>query len=324
MIVDNFGREMNYLRIAVTDKCNLRCTYCMPHENMVFLPKDEILTYEELLRIVTIFSELGVNKVRFTGGEPFVRTDFIDLLEYTATVKGINNVNITTNGVFTYQHLDRLEQIESLHLNISLDTLNPEKFIKITRRNAFDAVMKTIIKSISIGIRTKINMVVQQGINDNEIIDFIEQFKNFPIDVRFIEQMPFNESTNLKSICDAEKIKSILSEKYELIPQPHQKNRTTADYKIDSSHFTIGIIAAYTRNFCNTCNRIRLTSTGKIKTCLYADAGLDVRELLRNGTSDKEIGERLTAVVQNRFKDGKEAEKNRKIYILESMSKIGG
>ncbi len=324
MITDNFGREMNYLRIAVTDKCNLRCTYCMPHENMVFLPKKEILTYEELLRIITIFSDLGVNKVRFTGGEPFVRTDFIDLLEYTSKLEGINNVNITTNGVFTYQHLDRLKEIDGLNLNISLDTLIPEKFIKITRRNAFDSVMKTIEKSISIGIRTKLNMVVQQDVNDNEIVDFIEYFMSSPIDVRFIEQMPFNESTHFKSICDAEKIKSILLEKYELMPQPHQKNRTTADYKIDSSKFTIGIIAAYTRNFCNTCNRIRLTSTGKIKTCLYADPGLDVRELLRNGTSDKQIGELLTNTIKNRFKDGIEAEKNRKTYILESMSKIGG
>jgi molybdenum cofactor biosynthesis protein A len=324
MITDNFGRQMNYLRVAVTDKCNLRCTYCMPHENMVFLPKNEILSYEELLRIISIFSDLGVNKVRFTGGEPFVRADFMDLLEYTATLKGIDNVNITTNGVLTYSHLEKLKEIKSLNLNISLDTLVPEKFIKIARRNAFNQVMKTIEKSIAIGIRTKINMVVQNGINDDEIIDFVEYFRNTPINLRFIEQMPFNETSQFKSICDAEKIKAILSANYELEQLPFQKNRTTTDYKIDSGNFTIGIIAGYTRNFCNTCNRIRLTSTGQIKTCLYSDPGLDVRELLRNGSSDKEIAQRLTGVVQNRLKDGKEAEKNRKSYILESMSKIGG
>ncbi len=324
MIIDNFGRPMNYLRIAVTDKCNLRCTYCMPHENMVFLPKKEILTYEELLRIISIFSDLGVNKIRFTGGEPFVRTDFIDLIEYTSRLKGIENVNITTNGILTYPHLERLKEIHGLKLNISLDTLVPEKFILITKRDAFQSVMKTIEKSIATGIRTKLNVVVQNGVNDNEIIDFVEHFKNLPVNVRFIEQMPFNETKEIQSICDAEKIKSILSSQYELTQLPFQKNRTTTDYKIDSGDFTIGIIAAFTRNFCNTCNRIRLTSTGKIKTCLYADPGLDVKELLRNGSTDGEIAQQLTSTVKNRHKDGKEAEKYRKSYILESMSKIGG
>jgi molybdenum cofactor biosynthesis protein A len=324
MIIDKHGRPMNYLRVAITDRCNLRCTYCMPHENMSFLPKNEVLTYEELLKLISLFAELGVNKVRFTGGEPFFRKDFMDMLEYTSGLEGVDNVNITTNGVLTYHHLEKLRQINGLKLNISLDTLIPEKFIKITRRDAFDKVMQAIHKSIDIGISTKLNMVVQDGINDDEILDFVEYFRHKPVNLRFIEQMPFNEHEKFESVWTVKKIADLLSTKYELTQQPFQKNRTTIDYKIDSSEFMIGIIAGYTRNFCGTCNRIRLTSTGRIKTCLYADPGLDVRELLRSGLSDDYIKEQLVTAVQNRHKDGREAEKSRRAFVFESMSKIGG
>jgi molybdenum cofactor biosynthesis protein A len=324
MIIDKHGRLMNYLRVAITDRCNLRCTYCMPKENMHFLPKSEVLTYEELLRLISIFADLGINKVRFTGGEPFFRKDFIDLLEYTSMLKGIDNVNITTNGVLTYPYLEKLRNIDDLKLNISLDTLVREKFQRITKRDVFDTVIKTIHKSIDIGIKTKINVVVQDGINDNEIIDFVDYFKNKPISLRFIEQMPFNEVADFKSVWTSEKIANLISSKYGLIQQPFQKNRTTIDYKIDSGDFTIGIIAGFTRNFCGTCNRIRLTSDGRIKTCLYADPGLDVRALLRTGVSDNEIKEYLTTTIHDRYKDGTEAEKHRKGILFESMSKIGG
>jgi molybdenum cofactor biosynthesis protein A len=324
MIIDKHGRQMNYLRVAITDRCNLRCTYCMPHENMQFLPKSDILSYEELLRLIAIFVDLGVNKVRFTGGEPFFRKDFMDMLEYIVGLEGVDNVNVTTNGVLTYPYLEKLKSINGLKLNISLDTLVPEKFVEITKRDAFEKVMKTIKKSIDIGIKTKLNVVVQDGVNDNEIIDFVEYFRKMPVNLRFIEQMPFNEHEKFESVWSAKRIAGLLSTKFELIQQPFQKNRTTIDYKIDSSDFMIGIIAGFTRNFCSTCNRIRLTSTGRIKTCLYADPVLDLRELLRTGVSDNEIKEHIIAVVKNRHKDGKEAEKDRNAFIFESMSKIGG
>ena len=324
MIIDKHGRPMNYLRVAITDRCNLRCTYCMPHENMLFLPKNEILSYEELLRIITLFSELGVNKVRFTGGEPFFRKDFMDLLEYTAGLDGIDSVNITTNGVLTQPYIHKLTKIKGLKLNISLDTLVPEKFIKITRRDAFETVMKTINDSLANGIRTKINMVVMDGVNNNEIIDFVEFFKSKPVNLRYIEQMPFNEHKNFKSVWTANKIRDLLAANYNLQQQPVREQSTTIDYKIDSGDFVIGIIAAYTRSFCGTCNRIRLTSTGRIKTCLYADPGLDVRKLLRNGYTDNEIKEQLIAAVQHRHKNGLEAEKHKISRLFESMSKIGG
>lgn len=324
MLIDQYGRPMNYLRVAVTDRCNLRCTYCMPQENMQFLPKNEILSYEELLKMITLFSELGVNKVRFTGGEPFFRKDFIDLLEYTAQLDGINTVNITTNGVLTHPYLNRLKNIKDLKLNISLDTLVAEKFIKITRRNAFETVIRTIHDAMEMGIQTKINMVVMDDVNTNEIIDFVEYFRKTPVNLRFIEQMPFNEHENFKSVWNVDKISSLLAENYQIVKQPIQAQSTTIDYKIDSSDFVIGIIAGFSRSFCGTCNRIRLTSTGRIKTCLYADPGLDVRELVRSGSSDTEIKEQLTAAIQHRHKNGFEAEKHRKNHVLESMSKIGG
>lgn len=315
---------MNYLRVAVTDRCNLRCTYCMPHENMQFLPKNEILSYEELLRIITLFTELGVNKVRFTGGEPFFRKDFMDLLEYTAQLEGIDSVNITTNGVLTHPFISKLKKVKGLKLNISLDTLIAEKFIKITRRNAFDTVMKTINDAMENGIQTKINMVVMDGVNTNEIIDFVEYFRKTPVNLRFIEQMPFNEHKNFKSVWSVDKITKLLSENYNVVQQPIQPQSTTIDYKIDSSNFVIGIIAGFSRSFCGTCNRIRLTSTGRIKTCLYADPGLDVRALIRSGSNDAEIKERLIEAIQHRHKNGFEAEEQRNNRVFESMSKIGG
>ena len=324
MIIDKYGRPMNYLRVAVTDRCNLRCTYCMPHENMQFLPKNEILSYEELLRIITLFTELGVNKVRFTGGEPFFRKDFMDLLEYTAQLEGIDSVNITTNGVLTHPFISKLKKVKGLKLNISLDTLIAEKFIKITRRNAFDTVMKTINDAMENGIQTKINMVVMDGVNTNEIIDFVEYFRKTPVNLRFIEQMPFNEHKNFKSVWSVDKITKLLSENYNVVQQPIQPQSTTIDYKIDSSNFVIGIIAGFSRSFCGTCNRIRLTSTGRIKTCLYADPGLDVRALIRSGSNDAEIKERLIEAIQHRHKNGFEAEEQRNNRVFESMSKIGG
>ncbi|MFN8254099.1 MAG: GTP 3',8-cyclase MoaA [Bacteroidales bacterium] len=324
MITDQYGRPMNYLRIAITDRCNLRCTYCMPHENMEFLPRDEILTYEELLRLITLFSELGVNKIRFTGGEPFFRKDFMDLLNYTAGLSGIESVNITTNGVLTGPYIAELRKIKGLKLNISLDTLLADKFIKITRRNAFETVLNTIHNSIAAGINTKINMVVMQGTNEDEITNFVAYFKSMPVSLRFIEQMPFNEHKKQQPVFSAGKIKNLLESHYNLRMLPFKDQSTTIDFKIDDSDFEIGIIAGYTRSFCGTCNRIRLTSTGRIKTCLYADPGLDVRELLRNDSTDPEIKEKLIATISHRYKNGHEAEKHKNGFVFESMSKIGG
>lgn len=323
-MIDNHGREMNYLRVAVTDKCNLRCTYCMPQEKMTFLAKSEILSYEEILKLVQIFADLGVNKLRFTGGEPFVRKDFMYLLENSSRIQGIERINITSNGVLTYPYLEALKNSNITSLNISIDTLQREKFKSITKRDDFDVVMKTILRSIELDIKTKLNIVLQAGVNDDEIIDFVDYFKAYPVDIRFIEHMPFNEKTKVDFIWNAEKIKDVLSEKYKLKQLPYQKNRTTVDYQIDESLFRIGIIAGYTRNFCDSCNRIRLTSTGQIKTCLYADASLDLREMLRSNCSDDELKRAIVSTVQNRHKDGLEAEANHGKKLYESMSKIGG
>lgn len=324
MIIDNYGREMTYLRVAVTDKCNLRCTYCMPHEKMNFLPKSEILNYDEITRSIRLFSELGIKKIRFTGGEPFVRKDFISLVRESIKIPQLEHINITTNGVLTYPYLEELKTLGIGSLNISIDTLKKDKFNFITKRDEFDNVIATIQKAIDLNIKIKINVVLQYGINDDEIIDFVTYFRKYPIDLRFIEHMPFNEVDQYHLIWNAEKIREIISEKFILTQLPFQKNRTTTDYSIDQSQFKIGIIAGYTRNFCDTCNRIRLTSTGQIKTCLYADPSLDLRNMLRNGHSDKLIKEKLTHTLSHRFKSGKEAELARSNVKFESMSKIGG
>ncbi|MEP2771023.1 MAG: GTP 3',8-cyclase MoaA [Fulvivirga sp.] len=326
-LIDNWGRPINYLRLAVTDRCNLRCFYCMPEEGINYLPKAHLLTYEEMERLVHIFCDLGIDKVRITGGEPLIRRDVIPFLYRIKDTPGLKTINITTNGLLTEKYLSDLKKIGIKSVNLSLDTLDAERFQQITRRNEFDKVYRTLNRLVEEGFDTKINMVVMADKNTQDIVPMAALSIDKPISVRFIEEMPFNGSGESSHPIpwDSNTIISALAKEFALKKVEDPKNSTASHYQIDGAQGNLGIIAAYTRTFCGSCNRIRLTAQGELRTCLYANNGLDLRALLRSGKDDEAISTAIIEAVNHRHKDGFEAEKSRaNTSDWESMSTIGG
>ena len=329
ILKDQWGRQMDYLRIAVTDRCNLRCFYCMPEEGINYLPKKELLSYEEIIRLSEIFCQLGVTKIRITGGEPFVRKDLVPFLNDLKQISGLENLHITTNGVLTQPYIGELETIGISGINLSLDSLDKENFFKITRRNEFDTVRQCLDSLIDSKIPIKINMVVMRGLNDHEIIPMAELALDQDIQIRFIEEMPFNGRTesNQKLISHAG-ILQILEDHFGHLDL-HLKNDSSDPaslYSTNELEGKLGIIPAFSRTFCGSCNRIRLTATGTIKNCLYDEGVFDLKAFLRSGASDQEIGKQLTSLVHRKEKKGVIAESKRTHHqsINESMSEIGG
>ncbi len=329
LIYDNHGRPITYLRLAVTDRCNLRCFYCMPAEGIRYMPKKELLTYEEMLRMVSLMAEMGISKVRITGGEPFVRKDLMYFLRQLRQIKGINEINITTNGVLTTEHIPELKALGISSVNLSLDTFDRERFAAITRRDEFDQVKVCFEQLIAHQIPTKINAVVMDGKNTEDIIPLAELGKDYPVSVRFIEEMPFNgEGSHYPVLVwTHHKILERLKKQYPDIQKVKDAAHSTSyNYHIPGHQGDVGIIAAFSRTFCGTCNRIRVTAQGTLKTCLYDEGVLDIRELMRGGASDGEVKIKLRSAFSQRAKDGFEAEHSRKSLgpASESMSTIGG
>ncbi|MBS1683042.1 MAG: GTP 3',8-cyclase MoaA [Bacteroidetes bacterium] len=328
MLFDNHGRPLNYLRLAVTDRCNLRCFYCMPEEGINYLPKKELLSFEEIESIVSVLAQLGITKVRLTGGEPFVRTDLMKLISKIMDINGINDVHVTTNGVLTAPYIKELKNLGIASVNLSLDTLDPHRFKLITRRNEFEKTRNTLRMLIENGIPIKINTVVMEGKNIDDIIPLVELTRNENISVRFIEEMPFNgEGSHYSKLnWTYKKILNHIESAFptlEKIMDP--ANATAYHYKVKEYRGNIGIIAAFSRTFCGSCNRIRITAQGILKTCLYDDGVLNIRDLIRSGKSDEGITQELLYAFNHRAKNGIEAEAHRnKKIITESMSTIGG
>lgn len=327
-LYDNHGRPLNYVRLAVTDRCNLRCFYCMPEEGVKYLPKKELLTFEEIERLIALLAEMGVTKVRLTGGEPFVRTDLIKLIRKIVAIEGIHDVHITTNGVLTASYIEELRAIGIASVNLSLDTLNEKRFHEITRRNEFTRVMNTMELLLKNQIPVKINVVVMEGKNIEDIIPLVNLTKDENISVRFIEEMPFNgEGQHYPKLhWTYRKILEHIQQHVSLEKIPDPTNTTAMHYKVPGYKGDIGIIAAFSRTFCGTCNRIRITAQGLLKTCLYDDGYLNLRDKIREGLSDFELKNLLLRAFQHRAADGFEAEQKRKsnLPISESMSTIGG
>ncbi len=325
-LFDNHGRELSYLRLAVTDRCNLRCTYCMPAEGINYLPERELLSWEEMFRLTRIMHEMGIKKVRITGGEPFVRNG---LVEFLTELAGLSDLEIclTTNGVFIGDYIDTLQILGVRHINLSLDSLDRDRFHQITRRDDFAKVYENLICLIDAGFQVKINAVVMQGKNEEDIIALTEFARTHPVSVRFIEEMPFNGCglVEEKLFWDHVRIlERIRSQFPDLKARPFLFGETAKTYDIPGFKGNFGIIAAFSRTFCGTCNRIRLTAKGQVKTCLYDDGVFDLKAYLRGGVSDEEIKTQLMTLFKARSLDGFEAEKNRKGVITESMTTIGG
>ena len=324
LLVDPFGREMNYLRLAVTDRCNLRCQYCMPAQGIPLNSRDHILQFEEMEQLIQIFQDLGVNKLRITGGEPFVRKGLLEFLKRVNKFEGINSINITTNAVFIGDIISDLEQLKIGSLNISLDSLQKDRFFKITRRDEFEIVMENIDKALKSTIPVKLNMVVLAGINDDEILSFTRLAKDNLVEVRFIEQMPFSGGPASESIISANQILNIVRQQYPLLYEQNLPNSTARVFYNPGYKGCIGIIAGYSRTFCSSCTRLRITPEGMLKTCLYDHGAVNLKEMLRSGKTDLQIKDAIIMAVQNRAKDGFESQERSSQDYNVSMAQIGG
>lgn len=289
---DGHGRNINYLRISVTDRCNLRCIYCMPEQGVKILHRDDILRFEDILKIVKAGASLGINKIRYTGGEPLVMKDIDNLIYETSKIQQIKDIAITTNGILLSDIAEKLKKAGLKRVNISLDTLDKEKFRSITRIGNIDKVFDSIYKCLSIGLKpVKVNTVLMRDFNDTEFDDFISFIREVPVEVRFIELMPIGEGIK---IYEKRKLNfmDILKLHPELKPIQNEKNSTAQLYSIEGAKGKIGFISPVSCKFCADCNRIRLTSTGYIKPCLHSKEEINLREYL----NDKE---KLTAALKS-------------------------
>lgn len=281
-IIDNFGRIHNYLRISLTDNCNLRCFYCMPEEQYAFTPHAKLMQVDEIGKLARLFVDHGVTKIRLTGGEPLVRKDAPAIIEALSDLQVA--LTMTTNGIRINEMLPEIIAANFNSINISLDTLQPDKFIRITRRDYFDRVRRNIDLLLEKQIRTKLNVVVMKGLNDDEILDFVELTRLYPVEVRFIEFMPFsgnrwssNQVVTLNEILDR------ITTVYEVEPIPPKPNDTTKPFGVSGHLGKIAIISTMTAPFCAGCNRMRLTADGKLKNCLFSKEETDLLSTMRSG-----------------------------------------
>jgi cyclic pyranopterin phosphate synthase len=299
----------------------------MPEEGIDFVKRSDLLSFEEMERLLGILHPLGISKIRITGGEPFLRKDLMHFLERISKI-GFEQISITTNGSLITKHIDKLKLLGIRHINFSLDTLDRVRFHQITRRDQFDEIWDAMIRLLDEDFVVKINMVVMEGINDMDIIPMALLASRYNVDMRFIEEMPFNgtgEKHAMKWTSTA-----ILDELKKEFPHikslPFQAGSTAALYEIEEFKGNLGIIAAYTRSFCGSCNRLRITPTGLLKTCLYDKGVFNLKSLLRQGADDMQITEAIVDACSHRAKDGWEAEKLsvRSTDGFESMATIGG
>ncbi len=302
MLFDPYKRKINYLRISVTDRCNLRCRYCMPEEGIPLIPHQEILTYEEILRIVRVFASQGISKIRLTGGEPLVRKGIVDFVARLSEIEGIRDLSLTTNGILLKELARPLKDAGLKRVNISLDSLRKERFARITRQGDFERVWAGIEEAIRVGLSPiKINMVAIRGVNDDEIEAFARLTLELPLTVRYIEYMPSGNGEAWKEtdLLAVPQIKERLESLGPLIPlTPDQWDGPARRFRLRGALGEIGLIGAVSSHFCHECNRLRLTPDGKIRTCLFSDEEIDVKDLLRRGGSDDELKEKLLAALR--------------------------
>ncbi len=304
---DLFGRTITTLRISVTDRCNLRCLYCMPELKMQFVQRESLLTFEEIYRISKIFVNHGVDTIRITGGEPLVRRNITTLLKKLNGLKntGLRKLKMTTNGILLKQYAPELATSGIDQINVSMDTLNPTKFQKITQLGSLERVLEGIKLAQKHKIKVKVNVVALKGFNDSEIFDFINFSAKNKVTVRFIELMPFNGNKwNKNKFVSKRELLSKIEEKYEVTPLPKESiSQTSTEYKILPINATIGFIASVTESFCSTCSRIRLTAEGFLRPCLHSNIETNLREPLRKGCTDEEIAEIIKQTISRKPKE---------------------
>ncbi|SFZ80031.1 Molybdenum cofactor biosynthesis protein A3 [Tenacibaculum maritimum NCIMB 2154] len=300
----------------------------MPAHGIEIVPRKDLLSYKEMYRIIRILTELGVTKVRLTGGEPFVRKGFVDFLEMLSFNDLLDTINITTNGALISKHIEKIEQLKKVKtINLSIDSLQKEKFHSITRRDVFPEVYQTLEALEKSSLHLKLNTVVQSGFNTDEINDFVALTQHKNIAVRFIEEMPFNGKglRETKEVWNYNRILSEIKSAFNITKTETEKSATSHNFSVKNHKGSIGIIPAFTRTICNDCNRIRITSTGLFKNCLFDEGVFNLRDFIRNGASNDDLKTLFSSLVKQKPKNGFIAEINRKKgSVSESMSSIGG
>ncbi|MBI5199160.1 MAG: GTP 3',8-cyclase MoaA [Nitrospirae bacterium] len=324
---DQFDRKIDYMRVSVTDRCNLRCIYCMPSEGVKFIDHHEILRYEEILRIVRVASRFGISKVRITGGEPLMRRDIVRFIASLSEESGIEDISLTTNGVLLKLYAGDLFKAGLHRINVSLDSLDPVKYERITRGNHLSDVWEGIEEAERIGLKPiKINNVPIRGFNDDEILDFAILTIKKPIGVRFIEFMPIGakEIWEERKYISTEEIKNRIRVLGDLKPVNSDRQAGPAEnYRLPKALGVIGFISPLSNHFCSTCNRLRLTSDGKLRPCLFSESEIDLKNPIRNGCDDDEI-ERLLCLAVQIKPQGHRITERMPCRFQKTMSKIGG
>ncbi|WP_350285882.1 GTP 3',8-cyclase MoaA [uncultured Croceitalea sp.] len=327
MLVDNHNRTINYLRLAVTDRCNLRCNYCMPAEGISFVKNEKLLTIDELKTVAEVLVDQGVDKIRITGGEPFVRKDIMVLLRHLTKLKGLDDISVTTNATLIGPHIDELKALGIKNINVSLDAIDRATFERITRRNQYDTVHENLIRLVSEGFNVRINFIVLDGQNEQDIVPILEVMKHYPVSVRFLEEMPFNGGSksfqtikwNYKAILD-----HITTHfpSYKKLVSPDTS--TSINYQIEGHQSTFGLIPSFSRTFCGSCNRLRVTATGDVITCLYGKPKANLRDLVRGANAETDVKTAILNAVGSRAKTGFDAQKEHAHVFDNSMTSIGG
>ncbi|WP_445382187.1 GTP 3',8-cyclase MoaA [Robiginitalea sp. IMCC43444] len=327
MLIDNHDRVINYVRLAVTDRCNLRCNYCMPEEGIAFSKRNELLSISEMKRLCDILIGQGVDKIRLTGGEPFVRKNLMQLLEHLAKQEGLRELSITTNATLIGPYIQQLEDYGVNSINVSMDAIQPETFARITRRDYFENVRENLMRLIDSKMDVRVNFIVLEGQNEEDIYPMMEFQKAYPVRVRFLEEMPFNGgSRNFRKLkWNHKRILDHIREEYpdfEKLPAP--LTSTSVNYQVKGHEGSFGIIPSFSRTFCGSCNRLRITATGDVITCLYGKPVTNLRRLLRSGLDEAFVQDELISAVRSRARDGFEAQERFGSIFGSSMTSIGG
>jgi cyclic pyranopterin phosphate synthase len=300
-MIDAYQRKINYLRLSVTDRCNLRCRYCMPPTGVVPKQRREILSYEELYQIAKISVSLGIEKIRVTGGEPLVRKGVVDFLTRLSGLPGLRQLVMTTNGQLLADMAKDLHAAGVKRLNVSLDSLNADMFRKVTRGGELSRTLAGIAAARQNGLQVKLNVVVMRGVNDMELYDFVDMSLDQHLAVRFIEYMPAVEDKNWRQyVVPGQEIIERINARYPLQEVPrHRLSGPSRDYRIDGATGTVGVITPVYDHFCSDCNRIRVTATGQVKTCLFSNCGFDLKPYLRS-SDEGALAEVLRRLVQDK------------------------
>jgi len=327
MLVDNHNRTINYLRLAVTDRCNLRCNYCMPSEGINFAENSKLFTIDELSRLSQLLVSQGITKIRITGGEPFVRKDLMVLLRHLSEMQGLDDISVTTNATLIGPYIDELKTLGITNINVSMDAITKATFEKITRRNQYDTVHANILRLITEGFNVRINCIALEGQNTDDIIPMLALAKHFNVCVRFLEEMPFNGGSKKfeKITWNYKQILAHIAEVYpDYYPLASPKSSTSMNYKIPGFEGTFGVIPSFSRTFCGACNRLRISATGDVITCLYAKASANLLTILRTDDAEENIKIAILKAIGNRAKTGFEAQHENKDVFSNSMTSIGG